>query len=176
MRETIDLNSGWKLHWTEYHGEIRMDPRHDGIGVWNPERLFCRKAQMSFGWDIAPRLVTVGIWRPVELVLVDQARLTDFRVALVRSEGAHALVRVDVEHYVSDPEFGGFLLWNVADCWPQQSDAVIDFEGNPKRVFRKLGPAFRKARRQAFGAGKNGGPAPGRNDAEQPRDANERDT
>jgi hypothetical protein len=52
-----------------------------------------------------------------------------------------------IERYCSDPEFGGFLLWNVADCWPQQSDAVIDFEGQPKRVFRRLGPLFRKVRR-----------------------------
>jgi hypothetical protein len=56
-----------------------------------------------------------------------------------------------IEHYCSDPEFGGFLLWNVADCWPQQSDAVLDCEGEAKPVFRKLGAAFRKARRGAFG-------------------------
>jgi beta-mannosidase len=76
---------------------VSIDPGHPGVGIWGPERLFCRKAQMSFGWDIAPRLVTVGIWRPVELVLVDQARITDFHVSLVRFDGADAFVRVDVE-------------------------------------------------------------------------------
>ncbi|HOX06945.1 MAG TPA: hypothetical protein PK280_11125 [Planctomycetota bacterium] len=76
---------------------IRVDPAHEGLPIWSPERLFCRKAQMSFGWDIAPRLVTIGIWRPVELVLVDRARLTDFRVALVRFEGRDALARIEAE-------------------------------------------------------------------------------
>ena len=77
---------------------VRVDPAHNGLPTWSPERLFCRKAQMSFGWDIAPRLVTVGIWRPVELVLLDQARITDFQVALVRFDGRDAQVRVEVEY------------------------------------------------------------------------------
>ena len=76
---------------------VTVDPEHKGLPVWSPERLFCRKAQMSFGWDIAPRLVTVGIWRPVELVLLDQARITNFQVTLVRFDGRDALVHVEVE-------------------------------------------------------------------------------
>jgi len=37
------------------------------------------------------------------------------------------------EHYRRQrPECGGILLWNVADCWPQFSDAVVDFFLNPK--------------------------------------------
>jgi beta-mannosidase len=47
-----------------------------------------------------------------------------------------------VEHYCADPELGGFLLWNVADCWPEHSDAVIDYLGHPKAVFMRLGPLF----------------------------------
>jgi beta-mannosidase len=54
-----------------------------------------------------------------------------------------------IEHYCADPEFGGFLLWNVSDCWPQQSDAVTEYGGRPKPIFRKLAAAFRNARREA---------------------------
>ncbi|MCX7590991.1 MAG: hypothetical protein N2255_05120, partial [Kiritimatiellae bacterium] len=66
---------------------IRVDPAHRPL-VWAPERLFCRKAQMSFGWDIAPRLLTVGIWRPVELVILDETRIVDawVRVSTVQGE------------------------------------------------------------------------------------------
>ena len=84
-----------RLASTTYSAQV--DPAHKGLPIWSPERLFCRKPSMIFGWDIAPRLVTVGIWRPVELVLIDQARITDFRVALVRFDGPNALVRVEVE-------------------------------------------------------------------------------
>uniref|UniRef100_UPI00404A221D glycosyl hydrolase 2 galactose-binding domain-containing protein n=1 Tax=Flavobacterium sp. TaxID=239 RepID=UPI00404A221D len=31
------------------------------------ERVFVRKAQYQFGWDWAPRFVTAGIWKPIQL-------------------------------------------------------------------------------------------------------------
>ncbi len=39
------------------------------------ERTRIRKAQISFGWDIGPRLVTVGIWRPVRLEIIESGRI-----------------------------------------------------------------------------------------------------
>jgi len=72
---------------------IQIDPTHQPLN-WSPERLFCRKAQMSFGWDIAPRILTVGIWRPVELLLAETARLDDVWIRLLRLEGTRAVVRV----------------------------------------------------------------------------------
>ena len=80
---------------------------------WGHPRQLSRKAQMSYGWDIAPRLVTVGIWRPVELVQVDGARVADVWVrtrsatagaaemeAVIAAEvlpGAGAGLRVELE-------------------------------------------------------------------------------
>ncbi len=86
---------------------IVIDPDHKPLN-WSPERLFCRKAQMSFGWDIAPRLVTAGIWRPVEIVLVDRGRLTGAGPAKVKFKGAaaDATVRVDVDWRGKDGEAG----------------------------------------------------------------------
>jgi beta-mannosidase len=43
------------------------------------ERAFVRKAQYMFGWDWSPRLVSVGIWRPVALVEY-AGRLVDVHV------------------------------------------------------------------------------------------------
>ena len=51
-----------------------------------------------------------------------------------------------IEHYCEDPEFWGFMLWNVADCWPQHSDSVIDYLGNPKTILARLGPVFARVR------------------------------
>ncbi|MBM3473765.1 MAG: hypothetical protein FJX75_10895 [Armatimonadetes bacterium] len=42
------------------------------------ERLYARKAQMSYGWDIAPRIVSVGIWRPVYLRAVPEIAIRGF--------------------------------------------------------------------------------------------------
>ncbi len=42
-----------------------------------PGRLYVHKAQYSFGWDWGPALPDIGIWRPVELIGMDGARLLD---------------------------------------------------------------------------------------------------
>ncbi len=60
-------------------GDIEADDTEDVNAFFSPkERLYARKAQMSFGWDISPRLVSIGIWRPVELVSVPDVAIVDF--------------------------------------------------------------------------------------------------
>jgi beta-mannosidase len=83
-----------RLASTRY--SISIDPNHKPM-IWSPERLFCRKAQMSFGWDIAPRLMTVGIWRPVELVLVEGGRIANASAALTDLKSGTVKVQVEVE-------------------------------------------------------------------------------
>lgn len=41
---------------------------------------FVRKAGYQFGWDWGPRLLTSGIWKPVEIISWDSARLQGFHV------------------------------------------------------------------------------------------------
>jgi beta-mannosidase len=84
---------------------IKTDPGHKPL-VWSPERLFCRKAQMSFGWDIAPRIMTTGIWRPVELVLVDTARISNVRVRTWKIEEDLAILTVETEVEWLAPDSG----------------------------------------------------------------------
>ena len=40
---------------------------------------FTRKAPYHFGWDWGPRIVTSGIWKPVELVFWDQVKINDIQ-------------------------------------------------------------------------------------------------
>ncbi len=64
------------------------------------ERMFLRKPQFSFKWDWAPRLVTCGIWRDVELKLYRHAAIRD--VAFTQSfegEGATLKAAVRVEAF-----------------------------------------------------------------------------
>ena len=44
---------------------------------YNAESLVLRKAAHSFGWDIAPRIVSAGLWRPVSLVRKKPVRIDD---------------------------------------------------------------------------------------------------
>lgn len=74
----------------------------------NPERVAMRKAQFGYGWDWGPRLPTIGIWRPVELVRSRVARLVGMHFATVElsQAGDRALVaiRVEAERVAPDAE------------------------------------------------------------------------
>lgn len=56
------------------------------------ERLYARKAQMSYGWDIAPRLITTGIWRPAYLVARGSVSLDDVAIRTVSVSPQEALL------------------------------------------------------------------------------------
>ena len=51
------------------HERICQGYDYSRMSVYSFDRLraFIRKSAFSFGWDWAPRLITVGLWRPVEL-------------------------------------------------------------------------------------------------------------
>lgn len=60
-------------------------------------RVFIRKAQYSGGWDWGPRLMTCGVWRPVRLVLIRQAQITNVCVRTRSLTARKAVEQVDVE-------------------------------------------------------------------------------
>ncbi|MCL6518112.1 hypothetical protein, partial [Alicyclobacillus sp.] len=66
---------------------------------YSKERIWVRKAQMHWGWDWAPRLVTAGIWKPVRLERRRRAHVRSIMVrTLAVSEAKATLaIRVDLE-------------------------------------------------------------------------------
>jgi beta-mannosidase len=78
-------------------------------------RTRTRKAQMSYAWDIAPRLVTVGIWRPVTLEIIDKVS--------VLHAGARTLA---IKDDVAKMEFVATVDWH---CQPQETTISVNFMG-----------------------------------------------
>lgn len=86
---------------------VRLDPVAASVrgrpvdGLWqeyeNLEALHARKCQASFGWDLAPRLVTAGIWRSVSLDLRAPLNIESVSLRTVALTEAEASVRIDVE-------------------------------------------------------------------------------
>ncbi len=76
-----------------------MDVSPQGWGDQDLPRVAMRKAQFGYGWDWGPRLPTVGIWRPVELLREDRAAISGVHAyTLDLDQDAHrALVAVRVE-------------------------------------------------------------------------------
>lgn len=58
---------------------------------------YIRKANYQYGWDWAPRIVTLGIWRPVQLQAYDGVRLDDFHVAQVHLDDEAAVLDAMVD-------------------------------------------------------------------------------
>ncbi len=91
---------------------VRFDPttavaeqrRADHLwSAFYSHRPWVRKAQMNFGWDWGPRLVTVGIWRDVSLCKKPSPRLCSpyVRCHAISEEGAVVVVGAEVEGDVS---------------------------------------------------------------------------
>lgn len=62
----MDAEKGMMAGWVE--------PMRINSGAW------IRKEPCNFGWDWGPKMVTSGIWRDVELLGVNTARLSDVQV------------------------------------------------------------------------------------------------
>lgn len=56
------------------------------------EKVFTRKAQYQYGWDLAPRYVTCGIWKPVKLITWNDARLDNIRTIPYKITDTSAMV------------------------------------------------------------------------------------
>jgi beta-mannosidase len=87
---------------------VRFDPtcataeQHPAEHLWSAfysHRMWVRKAQMNFGWDWGPRLVTVGLWRGVRLQPKRSPRLRSpyVRCHALSGEGATVVVGAEVE-------------------------------------------------------------------------------
>ena len=66
----------YSRHMDETMGEMAgwVEPMRVSTGAW------MRKEPCNFGWDWGPKMPTVGIWRDVELVAFNTARLADVHI------------------------------------------------------------------------------------------------
>lgn len=70
-------------------------------------RLQVRKSQSCYGWNISPRLVTTGIWKPITWLLVEPFEIEDVSVSTValRDDGSAELeALVELRHNYGSPD------------------------------------------------------------------------
>ena len=71
--------------------DMQYEPWHCTEGAGH-----LRKAHCMMGWDWGPRLPDAGIWKNIELVELDSARITDFHI-VQRHEGGKVYVTPFIE-------------------------------------------------------------------------------
>ncbi len=124
------LKEGENLFEVYFNSPIKVDlPKYDQYdytfntgpdqsqngGIFNKTlSVFARKAGYHYGWDWGPRLVTSGIWRPVELVTWDEARISNVQYIQnkVNEKRADLTTVVEVE---SDRDIPSVTLDITAD-------------------------------------------------------------
>ena len=76
----------------------RYDPAYTiNAGKNNQEAIWIRRPAHSYGWDIMPRAVTAGIWRPVELIVHAKDEITDLYISTLTAETGRARLTVSYE-------------------------------------------------------------------------------
>ena len=76
----------------------KYDPAYTVIALdTNQEANWIRRPAHSYGWDIMPRAVTAGLWRPVELVVHAPQEITDMYFTTLEVEGNRAKLIVTYE-------------------------------------------------------------------------------
>lgn len=91
------------------------------------------------GWDYRIQ----SLFRSIEANGLPEPKSLEEFIEVTQTLQAEAC-RVWTEYYHSQPHCGGILHWNVCDCWPQISDAVINHNLEPKKAYYALKEAFAK--------------------------------
>jgi len=81
-------------------------------GRTNQEAVWIRRPVHSYGWDIMPRAVSAGLWRPVELIVHAQHDITDMYFTTVSVQPGRATLAVSYE-LSTDPALLSQLRLNV---------------------------------------------------------------
>jgi beta-mannosidase len=76
---------------------IRAKEKERKLPTWNyPGSSYVRKEPCNFGWDWGPTLITCGIWRPIELVAFDIARIEDVVITQDHSQTGKVTLIISV--------------------------------------------------------------------------------
>lgn len=104
-------------------------------GFFSPvERTYVRKAQMSYGWDIAPRIVTCGIWRPVRLEGFRVAAVRDvtYRTRLLPDNRACVAISIEAERFAGAD--GAWVARIAAACGESRLSLEVPLEADGSRL------------------------------------------
>lgn len=93
--------------------------------VFEPARVYGRKAQYSFGWDWGPRLAGVGIWRKIFLCGYTQMHIDRAGVESTLLEGK-AKVKLDMEIFsgLDEEQIGKALVYLDGKCVKEENVKV----------------------------------------------------
>ncbi len=94
----------------------RHYPVHVVGNEWRDEMVALRMPAHSFGWDIMPRLLSAGLWRPIHIDALPRDRLTDVYYATARLSAKGAELAVRYRFQATDPQIAGYTIRLRGNC------------------------------------------------------------
>lgn len=105
-----------KLLALPYRYEAGNDQSENGGLLDMKVSIFARKAGYQYGWDWGPRLVTIGIWRPVYIEAWSDARIENVQVLQQNVSDKSATIKAIVEVNASKDMAADIAISNNADA------------------------------------------------------------
>ena len=90
----------------------------------NQESMYLRTAPHQSGWDIMPRLLTMGLWRGVSLFCQPGERLTQVYLTTLEAWETHAVLLVKYRFATPDPTLDGYEVRITGTCKDSHFDVI----------------------------------------------------
>jgi beta-mannosidase len=91
----------------------------------NTEAMFVRKAPHMFGWDIAPRIVTAGLWRGVELQWRAETRIADVFYRTEARDASNACLKVNWQIETDSASLADMTLTVAGQCGASRFERIV---------------------------------------------------
>jgi beta-mannosidase len=98
-------------------------------------RIFTRKAQFTYGWDWAPKYVTSGISKPIELVAWDDYKINTIEITQTKLTDEVAFLNIEIDansHFDSKLTYEAFVNDTLVQVFTEkekiQSNSFIPFK------------------------------------------------
>lgn len=116
-----------------YVRDIPLDPKCRGLR-YNLDSLLIRKAPYMYGWDIMPRIVSGGLWRPVSVVYKNKNRITDYRLSTTKIFENEAELTLDFSIHTNEDILTDFSIKIEGAC----GDSTFLFTDKMYSVNKKM--------------------------------------
>ena len=114
-------------------------------GAFTTERMYTRRVQCTYGWDWVGRFVTMGIWRPVELVEEGADALTEDRRCGTGNDGIYVWTK-NVNPFGAQVGLQLRFLDVTGDAWVHMTITAPDGKTVWTKKRRIMAPVYREGR------------------------------
>ena len=119
------LKTGENVITVDFRSPVReVEGLPKRSGAFTTERMYTRRIQCTYGWDWVGRFVTMGIWRPVELVEEGADALTEERLG-TGNEGIYVWTK-NVNPFGAQVGLQLHFLDVTGDAWVHMTIAAPD--------------------------------------------------